>query len=490
MADILVHNAIKDIEAAINQGSSKINYGPMLGKTLKAYLKDIIDANATGPYGTPGAGSGTASQPICDLSDYTKIAYCLCAYAGSGTSCTDAFYNCPVGCPSGCYSVWRDTTVLPGNPGGSAVSKADVRTFFISVETANQGLKVLEQIYISANTEVENDIYLQYLALKADYVAAADDDVLFGWYGIGGSYPQGSRISNTDYVKVCGSGWMNGEGTNCTWTVPSGVTCARFQLWGAGQGSNPGCCCGGSPGGSNGAYTEMTIKVTPGDAYTICAGCSQSGACCCSAYTPGYGCMSYVTGNGICCLKADGEFCYNTNCESFRCVKVCTGSAGGGCWYWGSQYCTNSGHCWCSQGEYCAVGCATCGVVPIYANCWTSGGGQYCNCATTACEVAGMTGETMGMRGIIGGGCFDTNHYGYHIRPPIVDADTGLQFSDTCGCYCQQMQGGSCCGGVYAISWSAHPGHGGFATHVMGGANQFYGMPGKGGLVQVSWVTT
>ena len=200
--------------------------------------------------------------------------------------------------------------------------------------------------------------------------------------------------------------------------------------------------------------------------------------------------MSYVTGNGICCLKADGEFCYNTNCESFRCVKVCTGSAGGGCWYWGSQYCTNSGHCWCSQGEYCAVGCSTCGVVPVYANCWTSGGGQFCNCATTACEIAGMTGETMGMRGLIGGGCFDTNHYGYHIRPPIVDADTGLMFSDTTGCYCQQMQGGSCCGGVYAISWSAHPGHGGFATHVMGGANQFYGMPGKAGMVQVSWVTT
>ena len=63
-------------------------------------------------------------------------------------------------------------------------------------------------------------------------------------------------------------------------------------------------------------------------------------------------------------------------------------------------------------------------------------------------------------------------------------------FSDTTGCYCQQMQGGSCCGGVYAISWSAHPGHGGFATHVMGGANQFYGMPGKAGMVQVSWVTT
>ena len=72
MADILVHNAIKDIEAAINQGSSKINYGPMLGKTLKLYIKDIIDANATGPYGTPGGGSGNATQPICDLSNYLK----------------------------------------------------------------------------------------------------------------------------------------------------------------------------------------------------------------------------------------------------------------------------------------------------------------------------------------------------------------------------------------------------------------------------------
>ena len=82
MADILVHNAIKDIEAAINQGSSKINYAPMLGKSLKLYLKDIIDANNTGPYGTAGGGAGNATQPICDLSNYLKIAYCLCVMLG------------------------------------------------------------------------------------------------------------------------------------------------------------------------------------------------------------------------------------------------------------------------------------------------------------------------------------------------------------------------------------------------------------------------
>ena len=489
MADILVHNAIKDIEAAINQGSSKINYAPMLGKTLRLYIKDIIDNTTTGPYGTPGGGNSSATQSICDLSNYNKIAYCLCAYAGSGTSCTDPFYNCPTGCPDGCYSVWRDVTVLPGNPGGAAQSKSQIRTFIINSETPDNGLKILDEIYKTQNTEVENDIYLMYLSLKADYQAAGDTDVLFAWYGIGGTYPQGSRISNSNYIKVCGGSWMTGEGANCTWTVPAGATCARFQLWGAGQGSNPGCCCGGSPGGANGAYTEMTIKVTPGDSYIICAGCSQGSACCCSAYDPGYGCMSYVTGNGICCLKADGEFCYNTNCESFRCVKVCTGSAGSGCWYWGSQYCTNAGHCWCSKGEYCAVGCATCGVVPVYANCWTSGGGQYCNCATTACDVT--SGEAYGHRGLIGGGCFDTNHYGYHIRPPSIDADTGKMFADTCGCYCLgNWTSGNCCGGVLANSWGAHPGMGGYGTHVMGGANQFYGGVGKGGMVQVSWVTT
>tara|TARA_B100002019_G_scaffold202797_1_gene175805 strand:+ start:418 stop:1887 length:1470 start_codon:yes stop_codon:yes gene_type:complete len=489
MADILVHNAIKDIEAAINQGSSKINYAPMLGKTLKLYVKDIIDNTATGPYGTYGGGNASATQSICDLSNYNKIAYCLCAYAGSGTSCTDPFYNCPIGCPDGCYSVWRDVTVLPGNPGGSAQSKSQIRTFILASETADNGLKILEQIYGTNNTDVENDIYLMYLALKADYQADNNDSVLFAWYGIGGTYPQGSRISNTDYIKVCGGNWMTGEGANCTWTVPAGATCARFQLWGAGQGSNPGCCCGGSPGGSNGAYTEMTIKVTPGDSYVICAGCSQGSACCCSAYDPGYGCMSYVTGNGICCLKADGEFCYNTHCESFRCVNVCTGSSGGGCWYWGSQYCTNAGHCWCSKSEYCAVGCSTCGVVPVYGNCWTSGGGQYCNCATTACDVT--SGEAHGHRGLIGGGCFDTNHYGYHIRPPSIDADTGQMFSDTTGCYCLgNWTSGNCCGGVLANGWGAHPGMGGYATHVMGGANQFYGGLGKGGMVQVSWVTT
>ena len=137
MADILVHNAIKDIEAAINQGSTKINYASMLGKSLKLYIKDIIDSNTTGPYGTPGGGGSSATQPICDLSNYNKIAYCLCAYAGSGTSCTTNYYGCAIGDANG-FGVWRDNTVLPGNPGGAAQSKSDIRIFILNVEASTE----------------------------------------------------------------------------------------------------------------------------------------------------------------------------------------------------------------------------------------------------------------------------------------------------------------------------------------------------------------
>ena len=478
MADILVHNAIKDVQQAINEGTTNIIYKPILGSELYDYVKAIIDANkTTGPYNTGGGGSAT--QPISDLSCSEKISLCTCSFSGSGTSCTSP-------CMGG-QGVWRDGTVLPGNPGGSTQTPAQLRAAILSKETSVNGIKLLESMYGADNTNVQNDIILVYWRLLKFYTDAADTQVLQFWYGVGGSFPQGSRISNSNYLKVCGGSWRSGEGATCTWTVPAGATCARFQVWGAGMGSNPGCCCGGSNGGSHGAYAEMTIKVTPGDQYVMCAGCACS-IMCCSNVTPGYGCMSGVTGNGICCLKADGEFCYNGNCYNLSCTRVKSGHAGASCWYWGSTYCTNSGHCWCSYSEYCAVGCSTCGVVEIYPNCWTDGGGQFCNCATTACVIT--DGGCYGHRGLYGGGCTDTNHYGYHVRAPVIDADTGLMFADNQGCFCFYFTSGTCCGGTLATGWTKHPGMGGTATHVMGGANQFYGEYGTGGMVQVSWVTS
>lgn len=101
-----------------------------------------------------------------------------------------------------------------------------------------------------------------------------------------------------------------------SWIVPTGVTCATFEVWGAGGGGGAKCCCdcyrqgqSGSPGG----YTSMTIPVTPGDSYTLCIGAgggtsyiggfdTYCHACCAG----GFGGVSYVTGNNIVTLCAAG----------------------------------------------------------------------------------------------------------------------------------------------------------------------------------------
>ena len=50
MADILVHNAIKDVQQAIDEGTTNIQYSGVLGSELYDYIKAIIDANKpTGP---------------------------------------------------------------------------------------------------------------------------------------------------------------------------------------------------------------------------------------------------------------------------------------------------------------------------------------------------------------------------------------------------------------------------------------------------------
>ncbi len=51
-----------------------------------------------------------------------------------------------------------------------------------------------------------------------------------------------------------------------TWTVPSGVSVALFELWGAGGGSSQ------TSGGGGGGYLRAYRKVTPGDVYEIGVG--------------------------------------------------------------------------------------------------------------------------------------------------------------------------------------------------------------------------
>ena len=121
-----------------------------------------------------------------------------------------------------------------------------------------------------------------------------------------GSWTSGFKVCETSNYKRCNA--------SCTWTVPAGTTCARFQVWGAGGGSGTSCCCGGSPNGGSGAYASIIMPVTAGQAYTLCAGCAY---CCYTerSQMTADGCPSYVTGQGLTNFCADGGES-NIYCES------------------------------------------------------------------------------------------------------------------------------------------------------------------------------
>ena len=127
------------------------------------------------------------------------------------------------------------------------------------------------------------------------------------------------------------------------WTVPAGVTCATFELWGAGGGGGAKCCCdcyhaGG--GGGAGNYTSMTMPVTPGALFCMCIGAggmyteSSNGPyhLCCQG---GTGQPTYITGTGtnITTLCAGGGSAGNNMCYSYC---ICDGSYSGCHTIWGS----------------------------------------------------------------------------------------------------------------------------------------------------------
>jgi hypothetical protein len=419
-----------------------------------------------GPFHSSKVGT-LSTFALCDLSDQCKISHCNCNFSGSGTSST-----CSCGTTD---NPWK--TNLRG--AGTSQTIDQIVAQFTALDT------VLSNIFSLDNTQVRKDIYLAYLSAKDNLTLAKRTEWFYEVYvaTLTTGMP-GLPISMTNRIKVCGAGgsWYCGVGASCTWTVPAGATKAKFQLWGGGMGSNPGCCCGGSPGGVTGAYAEAVLCVTPGEQYTICAGCSCTQFCC-SNSTPGPGCMSGVTGPGICCLKADGASGSDINCNALNGVRSAIGS-GAACRRYQNIYCTDSGPCWCSSNEYCFTSsCGTCGVVPVYPNCCS--GSCACSCINDTRAVAGEQGSVRTHRGLIGGGCLDTNNYGYHVRPPVIDSDTGKLF--TGGCMCGSFTSGSCCGGCLAAGWTWHPGHAGAFTHVMGGAADFYGDTGRAGMVQISW---
>ena len=285
------------------------------------------------------------------------------------------------------------------------------------------------------------------------------------------------NVCNTEANCAVGTGGQWNCGFCCQWTVPTGVTCAQFQIWGAGGGSNQSCCCGGASNGGTGAYVTAILPVVAGCQYTVCAGCA---VCCYPSAGGGYcgrGCASWVTGYGLFNLCAEG----GTNYQWQNVVdQGCYGNAGGSWWCTISYFPgtgTIAGPCICGNNNYCFNGCATCGEIVVHRNSLTNYYGSACN------------GITVGIPGLHGGLCLTTNNYGHFTNPPVINLTHTGAFGSAPNCGClvcfssETCLGGqtcqACCGP------QRFPGMGGFAYHVMGGGNSGCGAPGTMGMVRI-----
>jgi hypothetical protein len=283
-------------------------------------------------------------------------------------------------------------------------------------------------------------------------------------------------------------------GATCTWIVPPGVTTARFQVWGAGAGSHNNCCCGGGMWGGSGAYSSVILPVTPGNSYTICAGCAM---CCMmqeAGPTQGAGSSSWVTGPGLCNFCADGgepsPYCW---------LLRATGRPGSGqCVVMNAQNFqnkvnkgTNYGWCMCSGGGLCwGNTCSGRDAIPFTTSCRT-----WYGC---------VTNPARGCHFVIGApGMFNSANFGgsYNradrrqeydgasnefclilTHPPIVNLTCETCTWGACaGATCAGCFGNVRCG---VFPW---PSRGGRATMVGGGCENRGGGYGAAGMVCVQW---
>ena len=103
--------------------------------------------------------------------------------------------------------------------------------------------------------------------------------------------------------------------------VPDNISCARFEIWGAGGAANGGCNCMYSPPSGSGAYARITIPVTQGECYRVHVGWNW---CCTnpagggdntthSGYCNNNNRHTWVIGSGL------TNFCAEHGCSSRTC---------------------------------------------------------------------------------------------------------------------------------------------------------------------------
>jgi len=209
---------------------------------------------------------------------------------------------------------------------------------------------------------------------------------------------------NTQYFRGPIISAYNTPGAN-TWTVPTGVNCVTFEIWGAGGGGGAKCCCEcyhqGS-GGSSGNYASITVPVVAGQSYALCVGAggmyTESGnssqhSCCYG----GDGGFTSVTGPSITTLCAGGGVGGVNNCYLYcLCTSPYTRTTICACAVspntnFGLAYisCAISGGSSCQTGGGCSnLGSGTIGM-------WTDSIGQYYKSATGGVPWGSSTVNTV-----------------------------------------------------------------------------------------------
>ena len=100
----------------------------------------------------------------------------------------------------------------------------------------------------------------------------------------------------TIYVYNTNIDSVSNGGSCCLFTVPSGTSWIRFELWGGGS-AGPGACCCQQPvqSGGAGAYARKTVAATAGNTYTVCAAGSTARmpTCCGTEGSPSFAPLSH-----------------------------------------------------------------------------------------------------------------------------------------------------------------------------------------------------
>lgn len=271
--------------------------------------------------------------------------------------------------------------------------------------------------------------------------------------------------------KVCdGSGYYR-CGSNCSWTVPGGVTRVQFQIWGPGSSTGSNCCCGGAPFGASGAYSVVQMNVSAGEIYCLCAGCAY--CCYASQTTPGLcGSPSWVCGPGLYFCADSGISCFDQWAQDIRAPVYGSSSTGcglpafDGC---SADSCSGWNFCWNTGAD------DTCILHAYSRQTWTficAGTGRCLCCWGLNGIWPSIYIPTGGMTGA------------YTVAPPVFGFEN-------CAC-CETGTGTTCSGcnrapgigsGLMCI-----PGAGGYGGFVYGGCNACGGDSGRMGMVCVTCI--